>query len=143
MLAMVSAVREGNLERHLQSEREMMKQVFGWDHYHYSRYCAYQHVYLRSLERSNHPAVIDLRSNGFGASIAGEAFSAIHGDLVTELFNKECKSATGPFRRGFSTTSKSVNVWVRTIHIQSMLLRSYMNFIGKKTNLTHTELTPG
>ena len=87
--------------------------------------------------------MIDLRSNGFGASITGEAFSAIHGDLVTELFNKECKSATGPFRRGFSTTSKSVNVWVRTIHIQSMLLRSYMNFIGEKTKLTHKELTPG
>ena len=143
MLAMVSAVREGNLERHLQSEREMLKQTFAFDHYNYARYCSYQHVYLRSLESSNHPAIMDLKKNGFGASITGEAFSAIHGDLVTELFNKETKSASGPFRRGFSTSSRSVNVWVRTIHIQSRLLRSYMNSVHDKTNSTHKELTLG
>ena len=50
MFAMVSAVREGNLERHLQSERKMLKQTFAFDHYNYAHYCSYQHVYLRSLE---------------------------------------------------------------------------------------------
>ena len=143
MLAMVSAVREGDLERHLQSEREMLKQVFAFNHYNYARYCSYQHVYLRSLEKINHPAYLDLKQNGFGASITGETFSAIHGDLVTELFNRETKSASGPFRRGFSTNSASVNTWVRTIHVQSRLLRSFKNIIAYKTKSKHKELTDG
>ena len=137
MLAMVSAVREGNFERHLQSEREMLKQMFAFYNYNYARYCSYQHVYLRYLEQHNHPAVLELKENGFGASITGDDFSAIHGDLVTELFNK------GPFRRGFSTTSNSVNVWVRTIHVQSRLLRCYKNYVGLKTSSIHIELTNG
>ena len=60
MLAMVSAVREGNLERHLQSEREMLKQVFAFNYQNYAHYCTYQYRYLRSLERSNHPVYVDL-----------------------------------------------------------------------------------
>ena len=77
------------------------------------------------LNKKNSPAFLDLKEKGFGAIITGDSFSTIHGDLVTELFNKEMKSAAGPFRRGFSTNSTRVNIWVRTMHIQSRLLRSF------------------
>ena len=36
-----------------------------------------------------------------GGSISGQKFYSIHGDLVTELFNKETKGTAGPFRAGF------------------------------------------
>ena len=48
MLAIVSAVREGCLERHLQAERQFLKLIFAFDHVNYSRYNTYQHVLLVS-----------------------------------------------------------------------------------------------
>ena len=57
MLAMVSAVREGSLERHLQAERDMIKQVFAFGHHNY---LSYQHVSVRSMEQQNHPAIQNL-----------------------------------------------------------------------------------
>ncbi len=65
MLAMVSAVREGNIEQHLQSERDVVNQVFAFNHRNYARYCSYQHVYLRSLQQQNHPAFEELKLKGF------------------------------------------------------------------------------
>ena len=49
----------------------------------------------------NHPAFHDLKTKGIGRSITGEKISVIHGDLFTELFNKEAKSTAGLFRSGF------------------------------------------
>ena len=51
-----------------------------------------------------------------GGSFTGETFSAIHRDLVTELFKKETKGTAGPFRCGFSTDIGSVNTWINRIH---------------------------
>ena len=143
MLAMVSAVREGNIERHLQSEREMLKQIFAFNHQNYARYCSYQHVYLRSLQQEGHPAFEELQSKGFGASIGGEKFSSIHGDLVTELFNKETKGTAGPFRSGFSTNTEAVNTWVRTIHLHSNLHETFRKQLVMKTTSIHKELSEG
>ena len=84
MLSMISAVREGNLRRHLQAEREMLKLVFAFDHPNYARYCSYQHVYLGDLQTQNHPAYNDLLLLGFGASRSGGTCSSVHGDLITE-----------------------------------------------------------
>ena len=44
MLALVAAVRDNNLELHLQAEREMLKHVFAFDHVHYARYMGFQQV---------------------------------------------------------------------------------------------------
>ncbi len=74
LLALVSAVREGNLERHLQAEREMLKHCFAFDHVNYARYMSFQHVFLRDLERKNHPAIADLKQKGFGGSVSGNKF---------------------------------------------------------------------
>ena len=101
MLTMVSAVREGHLRRHIEAERDMFSLTFAFSHQNYSRYCSFQHV-LEKLQTENPMAYEDLTSRGFGGSISGQTFSAIHGDLITELFNMETKSAAGPFCSGFS-----------------------------------------
>ncbi|XP_057316865.1 uncharacterized protein LOC130657893 [Hydractinia symbiolongicarpus] len=109
LLALVSAVREGNFERHLEAEREMLKQVFAFDHQNYSRYLTFQHVLLTDLKSSNNPAYQELLERGFGANYSGEKFATVHGDLVTEYFNRETKGTAGPFRSGFSTNIDTTN----------------------------------
>ena len=74
LLALVSTVRESNLEQHLQAEREMLKQCFAFDHINYARYMSFQHVYSRDLERRNDPAFTDLKLRGFGGSLSGARF---------------------------------------------------------------------
>ena len=46
MLAIVSAVREGHIDRHLQAERQFLKLVFAFDHVNYANYNTYQHVFI-------------------------------------------------------------------------------------------------
>ena len=62
LLALVAAVRDCNFELHLQAEREMIKHCFAFDHVNYARYLAYQQVYLRDLERKDHPAINELKT---------------------------------------------------------------------------------
>ena len=66
MLAMVSVVLEGNIERHHQSERDMLNHVFAFSHQNYVRYCSFQHVYLHSLEEQIHPAFGKLKTKSLG-----------------------------------------------------------------------------
>ena len=141
MLAMVSAVREGCLERHLEEEREMIKQVFASGHHNYACYLLYQHVSFRSMEQQNHPAIQDLKKNGFGGSISGEPFSSIHDDLITELFNKETKGTQGSMRAGFSTNCEAVNEWIATIHIHGKVREEFKKLLMLKTSSKHKELT--
>ena len=134
MLAMVSAVREGSLERHLQAERDMIKQVFAFGHHNYARYLSSQHVSVRSMEQRNHPAIQNLKENGFEGSISGDPFSSIHDDLITELFNKETKGTRGPMRAGFSTNHKAVNEWIATIHIHGRVREEFKKLLVLKTS---------
>ena len=91
MLAMVSAVREGNRRRYIEAEHEMLSLTFAFSHQKksYARYCRYQHVFLQNMSQENEQAFRQLSERGFGASLSGERFTSIHGDLVTELFNKQ------------------------------------------------------
>ena len=63
MIALVSAVRKGRLEQHLQVEREVLKLCFAFDHINYPRYLSFQQAYLR-----DHAATNDLDSRGIGGS---------------------------------------------------------------------------
>ena len=65
----------------------MLKHCFAFDHINYARYLSFQYVFLRDLQGRNHPAITDLKSRGFGGSLSGNAFSSVHGDLITEVFN--------------------------------------------------------
>ena len=109
LLALVAAVRDSNFELHLQAEREIIKHCFAFDHVNYARYLSYQQVYLRDLQRENHPAIKDLNEGGFGGSISGEPFSTLHGDLITEIFNGQTKHQAGPHRTGISTNIVATN----------------------------------
>ena len=141
MPSLVSAVRECDIDRHLEAEREMICLAFAFDHQNYARYCSYQHVYLQDLKRKFHPAYQDLKSRGHGGSITGDSFSMMHGDLITELFNKETKGTAGPFRSGFSTNIEAANSWVQTIHIHSMLRIALRKQLNIKTSSKHKEST--
>ena len=65
----------------------------------------------------------ELKEKRVEASLSGYVFSTIHSDLVTELFNKETKSNTGPLRCDFSTNIDLVNTWlIRFIYIPCLKL---------------------
>ena len=110
---------------------------FAFDHPNYARYVSYQHVYLRNLKDVNREAYNDLVKKGFGASITGQRFSSIHGDLVTEYFNRTTKGTSGPFRAGYSRDTDAVNRWVKTIHIHSKLKEDFKNLLF--TNIIQTQ----
>ena len=142
MLSLVAAVRESDIEKHLQAEQRMTCLCFAYDHQNYARYNSYQNMYLSHIKHSNHAAFQQLKLKGMGGSITGEKFSAIHGDLVTEVFNKETKGTARPFRCGFSTDIGSVNTWVNTIHIHKMLRTSLHKVLNMKTSSKHKEVAP-
>ena len=120
LLTLVSAVREQDIERRLQAERDTVKHCFAFDHVNYARYMSFQHVYLRDLERKSHP-VKKMKLRGFGGSLSGTPFSNIHGDMITEVFNGGTKRISGPYRAGYSTESNALNTWIKTSHIHAKL----------------------
>ena len=69
----------------------MTNQAFALDHPNYARYGTYQQTDLKHLRNIQHPANEKLKSNGFGASISGDKFSSIHGDLTLGFLTKKPK----------------------------------------------------
>ena len=131
------------MKRHFSAEREILKLVFAFHHINYARYNTYQHVYLNDLLRKDKSVAKDVISNGYGASSSGESFSTIHGDLVTEHFNKETKGTAGPFRSGYSTAIYAVNKWIKTSHIHSKMQTMLWKNLKVFTSQAHKETTPG
>ena len=111
------------------------------DHQNYVRYGAFQHVNLQSLRKENKEEFNELKEKRFGASLTGDVFSTIHGDLVTELFNKDTKGTSGPFRCSFSINIDSVNIWVNMIHIYIMLKVALRQQLHLKASSRDKELT--
>ena len=68
------------------------------DHQDYAHYGAFQHVNSQSLAKEDEEQLNELKEKRFGSGFTGHVFSAIYSDLVTELFNKEKKGSSGPFR---------------------------------------------
>ena len=99
----------------------LLCEFFALDHQNYWHYGAFQHVNLQSLRKEDEDWFNELNEKRFVASLTGYVFSTIHSDLVTELFNKETKDTSGLFRRAFSTNADSVNTWINSIHIHTML----------------------
>ena len=118
----------------------MLKLVFAFDHVHYAKYNTFRHVLLTTMQQNNEDAFTHLLK--YEETSTGLPFSAIHGDLVTEHFNRETKGTAGPFRSGYSTDLHALNRWVKTSHIHIFTLREAMK---KRFRLnhssTHKELT--
>ena len=143
MLTIVSAVREGHFDRHLEAERQFLKLVFAFDHVNYARYNTYHHVFLTNLKNTNHQACTDLTKYGFGCTrTEKERFSTKHGDIETEHFNRETKGTAVPFRSGYSTDIDAVNRWVKTSHIHTRLRKAVKKNFRLFTSSVHKEMTP-
>ena len=74
LLSLVSAVRECNIQQHLQAKRNIIYLAFAYGHQNYARYNIYQNVYLSHLKQIDHPAFHDLKNKGIGGRITGEKF---------------------------------------------------------------------
>ena len=74
MMYLVSAVRECNIEQHLQAEREMITLAFALDHQNYARYCSYQNVYLNRLKETMHPAFLGLQEKEWVQALQVDPF---------------------------------------------------------------------
>ena len=142
MLTLVSSARESNLEMHLEAEREFLNLVHAFDHVNYARYNSYQHVFLRNEQYLNPMVYQDLSTSGYSVSLSGASFSGIHGDLLTEWFNKETKGTAGPFRSGYSADVKTVNTWIRTSHIHCKMRSEMKRIFRIQTSSTQKEMTP-
>ena len=110
LLALASAVREENFERHVIAEREMVKYYFAFDHINYARYMSYQQVYLQELQRINSNAIMDLTQRVFGGSLSGVSFSCLHGYLITEIFSEQTKGTQ------VLTVYDLVQTWLKLTH---------------------------
>ena len=75
----------------MEAERDMLKYCFAFDHINYARYMSFQHACLSDVEAKGDPAIDDLIKRGISGSLSGDKFSAILGDLITEVFNGETK----------------------------------------------------
>ena len=60
---------------------------------------SFQHAYLSDLEAKGDPAIDDLIERGISGSLSGDKFSAILGDLITEVFNSETKQQVKKIER--------------------------------------------
>ena len=78
----------------------------------------------------------------FGGSVSGQPLSAIHGDLVTEIFNGQTKRQAGPHASGFSTNIDPVNHWVNTAHIHAQMRAVFSEKLRKTSISQHRECTP-
>ena len=110
LLALASAVREENFERHVLAEREMVKYYFAFDHINYARYMSYQQVYLQELQRINSNTIMDLTQRVFGGSLSGVSFSCLHGYLITEIFSEQTKGTQ------VLTVYDLVQTWLKLTH---------------------------
>ena len=117
----------------------MLQLIHAFDHVHYLRYLTYQHVTFSYFKMTKHPIFSDLKINGFAAQYSEEKFSAVHGDLVTEYYNRETKSCHGPFRLGFSTNVSVMNKWVMNINSHAQLQKELRGTLSMKVNSTHKE----
>ena len=134
------AAREQNLDLLLQAEREILKLLHAHDHVHYSRCNTY--VFPCDEKRTNSDIYKDLVEHGYTASITGDTFSAVHGDLITEWFNKQTKGKGDPFRSGYSSKLADFNTYVRTMHIHAQLHREMKIKLMINNSSSHKELSP-
>ena len=81
-----------------------------------------------------------MSQHGYSVSVTGVPFTAVHGDLITEWFNKQTKGKGGPFRSGYSTKISSLNTYVRTMHIHADLHQEMKTMLMINTSSTHKEM---
>ena len=100
-------------------------------------------AYLPELQNINRNALMELTQRGFGGSLSGDSFSCLHGDLMTEILNRQTKRQSGPHCAGFSTGIGKVNTWVATFYFRATVRQTVSDKIQLNTSTDHKECTPG
>ena len=73
-----------------------------------------------------------------GASLTGRKFSAIPGDLVTEVtVNREVKIRCGTMQDGYSTSVEAIDDFILNTHCLAKLRRALKNRMNVKTSSNH------
>ena len=63
-----------------------------------------------------------MKTFGLGASLRGNSFSTVPGDLVNEvIINREIQVRGGPMRGGYSTSFDAENYFLLNFHILAKL----------------------
>ena len=132
ILVIVSSTWTGSITQHLQAERQIPKLIFVFDHINCVSYNSFQHAFLNNPSKDSPQAFDDLLKYGFGATSSGESFSTMHGDLVTECFNKESKGTAGTYQSGCISNHNMVYKWIVTLFIQN-----YVYYLTWKTQITY------
>ena len=86
--------------------------------------------------------MMDLMQHGFGDSLSGDAFSCMHGDLMTEIFNRQTKRQAGSQYAGFNTDIAKVNTCVPIFHIHAKVRQTLSDKIQLNISTNHKECTP-
>ena len=109
----------------------MLRDCFAFDHINCARYLSNQHIFLR-----------DWVIRGFGGSLSGSAFSAIHGDLISEDFSGVTKWNAGPCIAGYSTDIEEAHAWIKISHNHTKMQNVLREKVNIATSALHKELTP-
>ena len=122
----------------------MIKYGFIFHHINYSRYLAYQQVYLRSLQSKRSKIVADLDEQSLGGCFTGLPFTSLHGNLITEIFNSQTKQQAGPNAAGFSININNVSDSIQLTRIHAKLRVYLPRKLNCEliTNSCHKECTP-
>ena len=101
----------------------------------YARSLTQHHVELTNSSMAKPQAFSDLKTFGLVASLSGNKFSTIPGDLVNEVtINREVKVKGGPMRGGCSTSIDAENDFILNSHILAKLRKELKSKINFKTD---------
>ena len=78
--------------------------------------------------------VIHLSQYRFRPKFSEETFSAIHGDAVTEQFDKKSKETAEPYQSEYISRQNTVNKWDLTSHIHAKM----RTIQQEKTEITYS-----
>ena len=86
-------IRLDYIRLHLQAHSDLLRVLFAFSHQNYTRYLNQYHVELTNLSITKPQAFSGLETFDLGASLSGNKFSTIPGDLVTEVTIKSQRSS--------------------------------------------------
>ena len=122
---------------------DLLPLLFAFNHLNYTQYLTQHHVELTNLSIAKLQTFSDLETFGLGASLSGNKFPTISGDLVKEVtITREVKVIGGPMRVGYSTKNAK-NDFILNYHILAKLRKELKNKMNLKTVSNHKESTPG
>ena len=124
----------------MQAHSDLLPLLFAFNHQNYAQYLTQHHVELTNLSIAKPQAFSDLETIGLGASLSGNTFSTIPGDLVTKVaINRQVKVRGGPMGGRYSTSINAENDFILNSHVLAKLRKELKNKMSLKTDSNHKE----